>query len=58
MMEHLIKVTRIIHCLDTNYCDDPSAVIMHYSNLDRYDINKVVDAENCKNHKTSVNSFS
>ena len=48
MIEHLIKITTIIHCLDTNYCDDTSAVIMHYSNLDRYDINKVVDAKNCK----------
>ena len=58
MIEHLIKIITIIHCLDTNYCDDISAVIMHYSNLDSYDINKVVDAKNCKKHKTSVNSFS
>ena len=48
MIEHLIKIITIIHCLDKNYCDDTSAVIMHYSNLDRYDINKVVDAKNCK----------
>ena len=58
MIEHLIKIIKPEHCLNTNYYDDKSAVIMHYSNLDSYDINKVVDAKNCKNHKTSVNSFS